>query len=177
MNAGKSMDLLKIAYNYEEQGKKVMLFTPSIDTRYGAGKITSRAGLQRDAIVFKEGTDIFSIVKEIMPHCVLLDEVNFLKKSQVYELTRIVDELDIPVIGYGLKNDFRNELFEGSMYMLIYADKIEEVKTVCFYCNRKATMVIRFKDGVPVYEGEQIQIGGNSTYKPVCRKHYKNPII
>jgi len=173
MNAGKSLEILKNANNYREQGKNVMIFTPAIDNRYGVGKVTSRIGISEDAYIVGEDTNIYEVVlKNKNVNCVLVDEAQFLTKEHVIDLTLIVDKLNIPVICYGLKNDFRNELFEGSKWLLVYADKIEEVKTVCWYCDRKATMILKFKDDKPVYEGEQIEIGGNDTYKSVCRKHY-----
>lgn len=176
MNAGKSIEVLKIAYNYEEQGKKVMLFTSELDNRYGQGYVASRIGIKREAIVFGPDTDFIQLIS---PHkdisCVLIDEGQFLREEQVIDLTQIVDYMNIPVIVYGLKNDFQNNLFEGSRALLIYADKIEEIKTVCWFCNKKATMVLRTMDGRPVYTGAQIQIGGNDSYIPVCRKCYRNP--
>lgn len=178
MNSGKSIEILKVAHNYQEQNKPVVLFTPAVDTRDEEGYVSSRVGLRQKAIVIFTHTDIFSIVKncEQKPYCVLIDEVQFLDKAQVLQLVRIVDELDIPVMGFGLKNDFRNELFEGSRYMLTYADKIEEMKTICWFCERKATMNLRVDgQGKPVYTGEQIQIGGNEAYYPVCRKCHSNP--
>lgn len=178
MNSGKSIEILKVAHNYQEQNKPVVLFTPAVDTRDEEGYVSSRVGLRQKAIVIFAHTDIFSIVKncEQKPYCVLIDEVQFLDKAQVLQLVRIVDELDIPVMGFGLKNDFRNELFEGSRYMLTYADKIEEMKTICWFCERKATMNLRVDgQGKPVYTGEQIQIGGNEAYYPVCRKCHSNP--
>jgi thymidine kinase len=111
-----------------------------------------------------------------LPNCILIDEGNFLTKKHVIQLADIVDFLNVPVIVYGLKNDFRNELFEGSKYLLIYADKIEEIKTICPYCDKKATMVLRFKNGIPVFEGKQIEIGGNDKYVSVCRKCYRSII-
>lgn len=175
MNAGKSIELIKVAYNYEERGKHVLVLAPSIDNRYGAGKITSRIGVSRDALKIDSEADILAIYKaaEAENHidCILLDECQFLKKHHVEELVSIVDEYDTPVLAYGLKNDFRNELFEGSYYMLVYADKIEEIKTIC-HCGRKATMVARVVDGVIVRSGEQIVIGGNEMYVSLCRKHY-----
>lgn len=176
MGAGKSLDILKIAYNYTEQNKKVLLLTSELDDRYGVGKITSRAGLQQEATPIGPNSDILGIIKSVNPLCVLIDEAQFLSKRHVLELCKVVDDLNIPVIAYGLKNDFRNELFEGSKYLLLYADKLEEVKTICWYCNRKATMILKSKDGKPVYEGKQIEIGGNDKYMPVCRKHYYDPI-
>lgn len=178
MNSGKSIEILKVAHNYQEQNKPVLLFTPGIDTRDEEGYISSRIGLREKAIAIYEQTNIFTIVKNYSnkPYCILIDEVQFLSKEQVLQLTKIVDELAIPVMGFGLKNDFRNELFEGSRYMLIYADKIEEMKTICWFCERKATMNLRVDgNGQPVYTGEQIQIGGNEAYFPVCRKCHTNP--
>lgn len=181
MNSGKSFEIIKVAHNYEEQGKPVIIFTPAIDTRGGVDQVGSRVGMSRPAIPVDARTNLFESVKSYKPtsgydriYCVLVDEAQFLIKRQVLELTQIVDELGIPVMAFGLKNDFQNHLFEGSYNLLIQADKIEEIKTICWYCDRKATMVIRFRDGVPVNEGEQIQIGGNEDYKPVCRRCWNN---
>jgi len=177
MNAGKSTELIKVAYNYEERGKHVLTLVPSIDNRYGSGVITSRIGLQRDAMAIDEDTNILELFlrenEKKTIDCVLVDECQFLKKHHVQELAEIVDSLDVPVLTYGLKNDFRNELFEGSYYMLIYADKIEEIKTIC-WCGRKATMVARIVDGKFVKQGEQIVIGGTDMYISLCRKHYND---
>jgi len=175
MNAGKSIELIKVAHNYEERGKNVLVLVPSIDNRYGKGRITSRIGISRDALMIEEKTSILDVYKDALKeraiHCVLIDECQFLKKQHILDLVRIVDEYDTPVLAYGLKNDFRNELFEGSYYMLVYADKIEEIKTIC-HCGRKATMVARIVDGKMVRSGEQIVIGGNEMYVSLCRKHY-----
>ena len=177
MNAGKSIELIKVAYNYEERGKQVLTLIPSVDDRYGVGVITSRIGIQREALVVNEDTNILELyIRENEKRkidCVLIDECQFLKKHHVQELVEIVDSCDVPVLAYGLKNDFRNELFEGSYYMLIYADKIEEIKTIC-WCGRKATMVARVIDGRVVKQGEQVVIGGNDMYVSLCRKHYKD---
>lgn len=178
MNSGKSIEILKVAHNYEEQNKPVLIFTPGIDTRDEVGHVSSRIGLKRKATAIYEETNLFELVEAVSPkpYCVLIDEVQFLSKEHVLQLTKIVDELNIPVMGFGLKNDFQNELFEGSRYMLIYADKIEEMKTICWFCHRKAIMNLRVDDqGKPVYTGEQIQIGGNDSYYPVCRKCHANP--
>lgn len=187
MNSGKSLDLLKTAHNYESQGKKVLMFTSRKDTRSNPdqdspiGKISTRIGLEREAYLI-ENVDCFELASKLSPDCILVDEAQFLDKSQVLKLAQIVDELGIPVICYGLKNDFQNNLFEGSAALLLYADKIQEMKTVCWYCNRKATMNMRLKDGKPVFEGNQIEVGGSQgdefskkskySYVPVCRKHY-----
>ena len=177
MNAGKSLELIKVAYNYEEKGKTVLVLTSAVDDRYGEGKITSRVGIQRDAVVVRDETDILQVFmeenKKKKIDCVLVDEAQFLKKHHILELVEIVDSLDVPVLAYGLKNDFRNELFEGSYYLLVYADKIEEIKTIC-WCGRKATMVARVQDGKFVRTGEQIVVGGNDMYVSLCRQHYND---
>jgi thymidine kinase len=176
MNAGKSTEILKIAHNYEEQNKHVLLFTPAIDDRYGRGQITSRMGLRREATIIDDSTDMLGLAREAGPDCVLVDEGQFLTRAQVVALTRIVDELNIPVIVYGLKNDYRNRFFSGSEALLLLADKIEEVKAVCWYCSKKATMLLKTKDGRPVGDGPQIEIGGNDKYTSVCRKCYRQRI-
>lgn len=178
MNSGKSIEILKVAHNYEEQNKPVLIFTSGLDTRDEVGVVSSRIGLRSPAIAIFDDTNIFDIVRNHGEklYCVLIDEVQFLKKEHVLQLTKIVDELNIPVMGFGLKNDFQNELFEGSRYMLTYADKIEEMKTICWFCHKKATMNLRVDEQKkPVYTGEQIQIGGNDTYYPVCRRCHANP--
>ena len=151
--------------------------TSALDTRDGVGIVSSRIGMRREAIPISNETDIIGLVTRLpkKPYCVLIDECQFLSKQNVYDLARLVDEYDIPVMAFGLKNDFQNELFEGSKYLLLLADKIEEIKTICQFCSKKATMVLRTENGKPVYHGEQIQIGGNETYIPVCRRHYFHP--
>ncbi|GAK48658.1 thymidine kinase [Secundilactobacillus oryzae JCM 18671] len=179
MNSGKTIEILKVAHNYEEQNKPVIIMTSGVDDRAGVGVVSSRIGLEREAHPIFEDTDIYEAVKKINPeaNCVLIDEAQFLKKAHVLQLAQIVDDLHIPVMTFGLKNDFRNELFEGSKYLLLYADKIEEMKTICWFCTRKAIMNMRFNNNKPVYEGKQVQIGGNEAYYPVCRRHYNNPPI
>ena len=177
MNSGKSIEILKVAHNYEEQGKSVILMTSGVDTRDGVGMISSRIGLQREAVAVFDETNLFELVKKLNPNtaCILIDEAQFLKKHHILEASQLVDTLHIPVIAFGLKNDFKNELFEGSKYLLLYADKIEEMKTICWFCKKKAVMNLRVHDGKPVYEGQQLQIGGNESYYPVCRRHYFHP--
>lgn len=179
MNSGKTIEILKVAHNYEEQGKNVIIMTSGLDNRDGYGYVSSRIGLKRKAIPVVSETNIKDLVEQssIEPACILVDEAQFLEKHHVLELTQIVDELNIPVMTFGLKNDFMNELFEGSKYLLLYADKIEEMKIICWFCNKKAIMNLRMHDSKPVYSGEQIMIGGNESYYPVCRKHYFNPPI
>jgi len=172
MNSGKSIEVLRTAHNYEEQGKKVLLFTPAIDDRSGIGIIASRIGMQKSAIVVKEDANMYETASEERPNCIILDEAQFLSKHHIDQLVQIVDDLNIPVIAYGLRADFRGELFEGSYRLFALADKIEEIKTVCWHCDRKATMNMRLFNGQPVFDGEQIQIGGNESYLPVCRKCY-----
>lgn len=177
MNAGKSIELIKVAYNYEEKGKRVLALTPSVDDRYGVGVIASRIGITREAVSVNEEMNLLELFlrenKKDPIDCVLVDECQFLKKHHVQELVEIVDSFDVPVLAYGLKNDFKNELFEGSYYMLAYADKIEEIKTIC-WCGRKATMVARVVDGKFIKTGEQIMVGGNDLYVSLCRKHYND---
>ncbi|MGI6728162.1 MAG: thymidine kinase [Anaerovoracaceae bacterium] len=177
MNAGKSIELIKVSYNYEERGKKVLVFVPDVDDRFGKGVVASRIGIRREAIAVNDETNLLKIFMEENEKekidCVLIDECQFLLKHHVQELVEIVDSYEIPVLAYGLKNDFKNELFEGSYYMLVYADKIEEIKTIC-WCGRKATMVARVVDGKIVKTGEQIVIGDNDMYVSLCRKHYND---
>ena len=177
MGAGKSIEVQKVAFNYEEREMNPLVFTSSLDNRYAAvGIIASRIGLTREAIPINEETNIYRIVKDSLDekpiHAVIIDECQFLKAEHVLQLTDIVDELNIPVLCYGLKNDFKNELFEGSYWLLALADKIEEIKTVC-WCGKKATTNARIVDGEITYTGEQVKIGGNESYVPLCRKHYK----
>lgn len=180
MNAGKSTALLQSSYNYQERGMKSMVFTAEIDNRFGIGKVSSRIGLSSPAHVYSQETDLFDeVYREQLTaplHCVLVDECQFLTKAQVYALSDVVDQLGIPVLCYGLRTDFRGELFTGSHYLLALSDKLVELKTICF-CGRKAGMVLRLdSDGKPFKEGEQVVIGGNERYVSVCRKHYKEAL-
>jgi thymidine kinase len=172
MNSGKSIEVLRVAHNYEEQGKKVLLFTPATDDRFGVGMVASRIGMQKNAIVVDDSLDMVGMASKEKPNCILVDEAQFLSQQQVASLIEIVDELDIPVIAYGLRADFLGKLFEGSSHLLAAADTIEEIKTVCWFCDKKAIMNMRCKDGKPTFRGEQIQLGGNESYMPVCRKCY-----
>ncbi|RIV18340.1 thymidine kinase [Alicyclobacillaceae bacterium I2511] len=177
MNASKSIQLLTVAHNYEEQGKRVNVYTPGIANREGLGQVASRVGIARSAFPIGVDTDLFASVRENLPHCVLVDEAQFLSRRHVEQLAQIVDELHVPVIAYGLLKDYRNQFFEGSEALVLWADQIEEIKTVCVQenCNRKATMILKVKEGHPVYVGEQIEIGGNELYRSVCRYHYLHP--
>lgn len=178
MNAGKTTTLLQSNYNYHERGLSTLLFTPKIDDRYGEGLIKSRIGLEAKATGFTPQDDLFSLTKQTLSkgpiHCVLVDEAQFLKKTQVFQLTEIVDKLNIPVLAYGLRTDFQAEPFEGSLYLLAWAESMSEIKTIC-HCGRKATHVLRLdENGRPIAMGEQIAIGGNDRYVSVCRVHFKS---
>ncbi|MBE1298657.1 MAG: thymidine kinase [Alteromonadaceae bacterium] len=180
MNAGKSTTLLQSAYNYRERGMHVELYTAALDDRYGVGKITSRIGLQSDAHLFHPDMNLYDSINDLNTQraldCVLIDEAQFLSKEQVKQLTRVVDNLKVPVLAYGLRTDFLGETFTGSHYLLAWADKLDELKTVCF-CGRKANFVVRRDgNGNPVKEGAQIQVGGNDSYESMCRKHFSELI-
>lgn len=177
MNAGKSTILLQSSYNYQERGMRTLVFAPEVDDRFGVGRVSSRIGLQANAIPFSSNANLFRIIQKeneaTKVDCVLVDEAQFLSKSQVRQLSDVCDELDIPVLAYGLRTDFQGNLFEGSQFLMAWSDNLNEVKTIC-HCGRKATMVLRLDaNGRPVREGEQIQIGGNERYVSVCRKHFK----
>ena len=185
MSSGKTIEILKVAHNYEAQGRKIALMTSGLDNRSGVGTVASRIGLHREAIPITADMNLFDYIKKMNKAdvadgdgklaCVLIDEGQFLKRHDVLECAKIVDVFNIPVMTFGLKNDFQNHLFEGSENLLIFADKIEEMKTICHYCGHKATMNLRINNGKPVYEGEQVQIGGDESYDPVCRYHYFHP--
>lgn len=178
MNAGKSTLLLQSAYNYKERGMETLLFTAAIDERFQKGKIHSRIGVSADAVSFDSEFNLFDythlqIEKHANLKCVLVDEAQFLTKEQVQQLTDIVDVLNLPVLAYGIRSDFRGEPFAGSMYLLIWADNLVEIKTIC-YCGKKAIMNARIDaQGNIIKKGAQIQIGGNESYIAMCRKHFK----
>lgn len=177
MNAGKSTTLLQSDYNYRERGMDTVLFTPELDDRAEKGIIASRIGLQANAIAFNQRSDLFAIVEKIKQEkpalkCVLVDEAQFLNKQQVYQLADIVDRLHLPVLTYGLRSDFMGEPFEGSLHLLILAEELIEIKTIC-HCGRKATMNMRVDEhGRKVTEGAQVEIGGNDRYIATCRIHF-----
>ena len=180
MNAGKSTVLLQSSYNYRERGMRTLLFTPSIDTRYGTGRIESRIGLCSGAISLAGSDDIIGRVRTEHQTqavaCVLVDEAQFLTPEQVWQLAEVADALDIPVLCYGLRTDFQGTLFPGSATLLGIADDLIELKTIC-YCGRKATMNLRIdQDGHAVKHGEQVEIGGNNRYVAACRRHFKEAL-
>ncbi len=177
MNAGKSTSLLQSSYNYRERGMNTLVLAPIIDDRYGNGVVASRIGLKTDATIFTAQDDVFGLIEKQHQQtplsCVLIDEAQFLSRAQVFQLTDVCDNLDIPVLAYGIRTDFQGEPFEGSKYLLAWADNLKELKAIC-HCGRKATMVVRRDaSGKAVTEGAQIEIGGNDRYESTCRRHFK----
>lgn len=186
MDSSKSANLIMVAYNYEKQGKTVVVLKPAMDTRSNMGYVESRIGVKARCMDILPNGSILELLREELAQneidCILVDESQFLTEKQVLELVEIVDHRNIPVICYGLKNSYvKGQLFEGSSALLYYAESIEEVKTVCSFCNKKATMNLRVVDGKPVYSGNQVQMGdtcqGQEYYIPVCRKHYFHPAL
>lgn len=175
MNAGKSTMLLQASHNYRERGMRTLLLTAALDDRAGPGLIASRIGIAEPATTFAPDTDLFALVRDQGAGCacVLLDEAQFLSQAQVWQLARVVDDLDLPVMCYGLRVDFRGQLFPGSAALLAWADELREVRTVC-HCGRRATMVIRRDEqGRALRDGAQVQVGGNETYVSLCRRHWR----
>ena len=180
MNAGKSTLLLQASYNYRERGMQTYLLTAAIDGRAGQGVIGSRIGLKASADMFDENSDLFAMIDKRLKQdscaCIFVDEAQFLTKAQVWQLARAVDDLGVPVMCYGLRVDFRGELFPGSAALLALADEMREARTICF-CGKKATMVVRQdSEGHALMEGEQVQIGGNETYVSLCRRHWREAV-
>ncbi|MEJ2603982.1 MAG: thymidine kinase [Gammaproteobacteria bacterium] len=177
MNAGKSTSLLQSSYNYRERGMHTLILAPELDDRYSVGRVTSRIGLAADALTFRADDDLYGMIaaenRRQTLHCVLIDEAQFLSRQQVFELSEVTDRLNIPVLAYGLRTDFQGEPFEGSKYLLSWADNLKEIKAIC-HCGSKATMVLRLDaDGRAVTEGSQVEIGGNDRYVSMCRRHFK----
>jgi len=177
MNAGKSTVLLQASHNYREHGMDTYLLTARVDGRAGAGRIASRIGIGSEADTFGDDDNLFTMISTRLDQspvaCVFVDEAQFLQNPQVWQLARVVDDLNLPVLCYGLRVDFRGELFPGSAALLALADEMREVRTIC-RCGRKATMVIRQNDrGHPIREGAQVHIGGNETYVSLCRRHWR----
>ena len=177
MNAGKSTLLLQASYNYNERGMQTYLLTASFDDRAGTGRIGSRIGIEAEADTYTQADDLFDKVKTRLAAgpcaCVLVDEAQWMTKAQVWQLARAVDDLGVPVMCYGLRVDFRGELFPGSAALLALADEMREVRTIC-HCGKKATMVIRTdENGKALTEGAQIEVGGNDRYVSLCRHHFR----
>jgi len=183
MNAGKSTVLLQSSYNYQERGMNTLVLTPALDdpdSESGRGKVKSRIGLEADARIFAGSDDLLELARaEVAKRplaCVLVDEAQFMSRAQVHQLTDVADVLRIPVLCYGLRTDFKGNLFEGSQWLLAWADNLIELKTIC-HCGRKATMVLRLDaSGKALKEGAQVEIGGNDRYLSVCRRHYKESL-
>ena len=169
MGSSKTANAVMVQYNYRERGCEVLMLKPKLENRDGATIVRSRCGLEAECR-YVEDLDTINLDGIA---CVIVDEAHFLTSEQVKKLVDIVDERDIPVICYGLRTDFRGELFEGSRELLCWADTIEEIKTIC-WCGRKATFNARVHDGKIVRHGEQIMLGGNSTYISLCRRHWKS---
>lgn len=181
MNAGKSTNLLQSSHNYKERGMNTLLLTPEIDQRSGSGKIASRIGLEASAQTFNQEDDLHELVRstETAPPiaCVLIDEAQFLTRPQVEQLAQISDDLDIPVLCYGLRTDFQGNLFPGSAALLGWADNLTELKTIC-HCGSKATMNLRTDGkGNAIKVGSQVEIGGNERYVAMCRKHFREAML
>jgi thymidine kinase len=175
MNAGKSTLLLQASYNYRERGMATLLLTAAHDDRAGPGRIASRIGIADDALTFASDSDLFALIADQGrgAACIFVDEAQFLTHAQVWQLARVADDLGQPVMCYGLRVDFRGQLFPGSAALLALADDLREVRTIC-HCGRKATMVVRQDEqGRALREGAQVQIGGNETYVSLCRRHWR----
>jgi thymidine kinase len=177
MNAGKSTSLLQSNHNYKEHGLDTLIFLPNETSKLSNGQIVSRIGLKAKAVIANKEFNFINYVKENKSDnlsCILIDEAQFLTKEQVRQLGQVADRLNYPVMCYGIRTDFRGELFEGSSELLALADNLIELKTICSICSRKATMVVRKDDkGNIVTEGSKVVVGGNDIYMPVCRKHYR----
>ncbi len=181
MNAGKSTALLQASHGYRERGLETMVFTSSKDDRYGESEVVSRVGLRSPAHTYSESDNILKMVHdENEKHelsCILIDEAQFLTKDQIKQLGKIVDELKITVMAFGIRTDFQGELFEGSKYLLAWADKLKELRAVC-HCGSKATMIVRVsEDGSIMRSGDQVEIGGNERYLSLCRKCFYSGTI
>ena len=176
MNAGKSTMLLQANHNYLERGLMPVIYTSYLENRFSENEIVSRIGLKHKSNIFTTKTNIYKDISKLSDKfsvdCLLIDEAQFLTKDQVKQLGIIVDKLDIPVMTFGIRTDFQGNLFEGSKYLLAWADNLKEIKTIC-HCGRKATMVLKINSsGKIILEGTQIDIGGQEKYVSVCRKHF-----
>jgi len=173
MNAGKTIDVIKTAFNFETEKIPVIIFTSSMDTRSGNNKIKSRMGMEKEAISIQQDEDLFKIIKnlECIPGCILIDEVQFFTVEQIWQLFNITHKLHIPVVCYGLRGDFMGKPFPASAQLMAIANKVEEIRTIC-WCGRKAIMNARIIDGKIVREGEQFMVGGNESYKVLCGEHW-----
>ena len=176
VGSAKTLNLLAVAHNYRQQSKKALLIKPEIDTRFGEATIQSRAGLSRDADILVAPTTRLADAALADVHCLLVDEAQFLSASFVEHLRDVATRLNIPVICYGLRVNFARKLFEGSARLFELADSIEEVKTTCSDCNRKAVFNMRLKNGSPTLDGEVVEMGADESYQPVCSHHYREQL-
>lgn len=175
--SGKSLDLIKTAKNFDLQGKKSIIFTTQEDTRGRMATISSQLGMEKEAYLI-EKEEVMIFIKEQLPDIVLCDEAQMYPVEKVLTLCRTSDYYDIPIIFYGLKSDFRGKIFEASKVLIAFADKLEEIKTTCFYCGRKAIFNLKIdEDENPIFSGKQIEVGGVEKYRPVCRKHFTQKLI
>ncbi len=172
VSSAKTLNLLAVAHNYENQGKRAIVLKPSVDTRHGAGQVVSRAGLGRPAHVVVDDDTVLDLDEFAGCACVLVDEAQFLSPALIDQLRELTRTHDVPVICYGLRTDFRSHLFDGSRRLMELADSIEEVKTTCAFCNRKATMNLKLDGERATLEGPRLHLGGDSLYRPVCYRHY-----
>lgn len=168
MGSSKTANALMVKYNYEERGQRVIITKPAVDTRNGTHRIYSRCGLESECILFHE----LNLDEVKKADCLIVDEAQFLTKEEVETLVHIVDDLNVPVICYGLRADFKGDLFHGSQWLLAWADTIEEVKTIC-WCGKKAIWNARFDENGIIKQGEQVVLGANEKYTSLCRKHWR----
>lgn len=176
MNAGKTVDLIKTAFTYETEEMPIVIFTSAIDTRSGTNRVKSRMGnMHKDAISITTNDDLYQMIDALPshPNCVLVDEVQFFTIEQIWQLFHLTHERNIPVVCYGLRADFKGEPFPTSAQLMAIANKVEEIRTIC-WCGRKAIMNARIIDKKVVRKGEQVMVGGNESYKPLCGIHWLN---
>jgi len=176
VGSAKTLNLLAVAHNYERQGKRVLVLKPALDTRFGPGEVVSRAGLRRRADRVLAAGELPLAHEAAEVDCVLVDEAQFLEVQQVDALREWTRLIEVPVICYGLRSDFRTRLFEGARRLLEVADSIEEIKTTCTYCNRKATQNLKFVDGVARLDGPAVELGAEERYQAVCYRHYREQL-
>lgn len=174
MSSGKSLNLLAVAHNYEQKGERIVVIRPRLDERFGAQAVASRVGIRRDADILVDDESILNQRELAGAACILVDEAQFLSATVVDQLREVTWDLDIPVICYGLRTDFQTRAFVGSARLLEVADAIEEIKTVCHFCNRKAVFNLRISDGGAVVDGPQIELGADERYRPVCGPCYRD---
>ena len=172
VGSAKTLNLLAVAHSYEQQNKRVLVIKPALDNRFGESTVKSRAGLSRDADLLVHSDTVLDPASCRDTHCILVDEAQFLSSRLIEQLRRFAIELDIPVICYGLRQDFRTKLFEGAQRLFELADEISEIKTTCYFCNRRALFNLKLRDGIPCLEGPSIELGAEERYLPACARCY-----